>query len=337
MAKARNKPKIPLKLRLKAWWEGYDVDDLARVENREVNTTDHQEGSPAAETAEPPTVTPAQQMSETNRLSDNIAILPWDDRRIGVAQLVWGEGYCGPGGPEHIKSMSKLLAMTPEMSAAVIGAGLGGPARVMADEFGVWITGYEESPELAKRGMELSTMAGLAAKAEIINYNPRSEQPFTRRFDRAFAKETLYTVEDKSGLVRKLHDKLKDDALFLVTDYTLAGPEVLEDENVQKWLKQETVRPYPVTAEMMAAILEKAGFMIRVNEDVSDLYIELIAKSWENADKIAAQLASGHGENCPEIKVLMKEAAFWSLRARLLKEKSVHVWRFLAYKPGSTG
>ncbi|WP_321397249.1 methyltransferase domain-containing protein [Emcibacter sp.] len=336
MADAQKSEKIPLKLRLKAWWEGYDVNEMKDRLKKDGPEEDASGGEPSADDEGTPQAVPAPKaaVSESaDRLSGNLAVLPWDDTRMEVSQLVWGQGYCGPGGPEHIKAMSKLLAMTPEMSAAVIGAGLGGPCRVMAEEFGVWITGYEESPELAKKGMSISTMAGLGKKAEISSYDPTAEDPFNRRFDRAFAKEALYTVKDKTNLISKMYEKLKDDALFLITDYTLSGPEVLEDDNVQKWLKQEINRPYPVTAEMMAALLEKAGFMIRVNEDISDLYIELIAKSWANADKIAAVLASDNGENCPEIGVLMKEASFWSLRAKLLREKKVHVWRLLAYKP----
>ncbi|WP_417319914.1 methyltransferase domain-containing protein [Emcibacter sp.] len=340
MADAQKAEKIPLKLRLKAWWEGYDVNDMKnRLKSDDSADDVGNADATSTESSDEPKAVPAPEaaVSESKeRLSGNLAVLPWDETRMEISQLVWGEGYCGPGGPDHIKTMSKLLAMTPEMSAAVVGAGLGGPCRVMAEEFGVWITGYEESPELAKKGMSISTMAGLGKKAEISSYDPNSEEPFNRRFDRAFSKEALYTVKEKGNLLTKMFEKLKDDALFLISDYTLSGPEVLEDDNVQKWLKQEINRPYPVTAEMMTAMLEKAGFMLRVNEDISDLYIDLIAKSWSNADKIAATLATDNGENCPEIGVLMKEASFWSLRAKLLKEKKIHVWRFLAYKPAES-
>ena len=170
MANAQKSEKIPLKLRLKAWWNGYDVNDMkARLNKGDADDVSANSDT-SSESPEAPEAVPAPKaaMEEAkDRLSGNLAVLPWDETRMEVSQLVWGQGYCGPGGPEHIKAMSKLLAMTPEMSAAVIGAGLGGPCRVMAEEFGVWITGYEESPELAKKGMSLSTMAGLGKKAEI--------------------------------------------------------------------------------------------------------------------------------------------------------------------------
>ena len=80
----------------------------------------------------------------------------WDAKRVNISQYIWGEGYCGPGGPEHIVSMSKLLALSPKMSMMCLGAGLGGPTRTLADKFGVWVSGYEESEHLVEAGNELS-------------------------------------------------------------------------------------------------------------------------------------------------------------------------------------
>jgi len=79
-------------------------------------------------------------------------------------------------------------------------------------------------------------------------------------------------------------------------------------------------------------MLEKAGFGLRVNEDISKDYIELITNSWSNADKVAAQLAEKKEDSADLINVLMKEAEFWSLKAQLLKEGHIKVWRFVAHK-----
>ncbi len=320
MAEEAKDIKVPFGLRCKAWWNGYDLDDV-----KERLLAARQEDTSAATNDDAPVT---KEPSPTEEISS----LPWDKLRMEMTQLIWGDGYCGPGGREHIESMCKLLTMNSEMSAIVIGAGLGGPSRVLAEEFGVWITGVELSRELATQGMQMSTDAGLASKAIIQHLDPEQDAPFDRRFERAFSKEALYCFPDKVKILKDTYDTLKDDALFLITDYTLTDISVLENPDVQKWLKQEATRPYPVTTANMQSAIEEAGFSLRVNEDISKEYIKLIESSWSKAATIAGQLADKGAEGVKAVESLMAEAEFWALRAKLLKEGHIHVWRFLANK-----
>ena len=229
--------------------------------------------------------------------------------------------------------MSKLLGMTSEMSVSVIGAGLGGPSRVLAEQFGAWITGYEESEHLAKKGMELSVKAGLEGKAPINHYTPSEKDPFERAFDRAYSKEALYTVEDKPRLLKNLFEHLKDSGLFLINDYTLGSTESLANHDVQKWFRQEPLHPYPVPSETMEKMLTDCGYTLRVNEDITDSYVDMIAKSWVGVAEVIESLNKQEEDQTDTIQRLIKEAEFWNLRSKLLKEGHLRVWRFLAYKP----
>ncbi|VAV90981.1 hypothetical protein MNBD_ALPHA02-664 [hydrothermal vent metagenome] len=322
MAKETKDIKVPLKMRLSAWWNGYDLDDVKEL------LLARQNGGVEAEK------TSADKIEiDTPNVEDSISALKWDELRMKMSQLIWGDGYCGPGGKEHIARMCKLLTMNSEMSAIVVGAGLGGPARVLAEEFGVWITGYELSETLAERGMKMSTDMGLASKAIISHLDPEKAEPFDRRFDRAFSKEALYNFPDKPKILKDTFDTLKEGALFLITDYTLANVSAIENPDVQKWLSQEAIRPFPVTADYMQNSLEEAGFVLRVNEDISKEYIDLIEGSWSKAATVAEHLATKGDEGVAAIKILMEEAEHWALRAKLLKEGHIHVWRFLANKP----
>ncbi|MBL4801808.1 MAG: methyltransferase domain-containing protein [Emcibacter sp.] len=315
--------KVPLKLRLSAWWNGYDIDDVK--EQLKALADDGTGGKDAPSSDAKEETSPA--------IEETVSSLKWDKLRIEMSQLIWGDGYCGPGGKEHIAKMCKLLAMNSQMSAIVVGAGLGGPARVLTEEFGVWVTGFELSKDLAEQGMQMSTDLGLASKAIITHMDPEEEEPFDRRYDRAFSKEALYCFPDKTKILKDTFETLKEGALFLLTDYTISDISVLENPEVQKWLKQEATQPYLVTADTMKTTLEKVGFSIRVNEDISTEYVELIESSWSKAATVAKQLAKKKEEGAAAIKSLMMEAEHWALRAKLLKEGHIHVWRFLANKP----
>ena len=87
---------------------------------------------------------------------------------------------------------------------------------------------------------------------------------------------------------------------------------------------------------MLAKAVTTAGFAIRVNEDISDQYIELISRAWAGADKVAQKLIhEPNGEGL--VTTLLKEAEFWSRRTELLRSGDLRAWRLLAYKKDNTG
>jgi len=316
---------LSLKIRLKAWWEGYDPDEV-RAYMRARNARHTPPPEPVKDPAPP-------LASDINPDDIELPFDPWDNNRAEIAQYIWGEGYCGPGGPEHIVSMSKLLALSPEQSLLEIGSLLGGPARTLADKFGTWVTGYEASPKLAELAAEKSEMAGLAKKAVIKHYDPEAVKEFDRKFDRAFAKEAMFTIENKGRLLELVEQHLKPSGLFLITDFVLGSESVFGKDGYRDWRDAETQRrrPFMVTADQLVELCKKAGFTVRVNEDVSDIYIDLINKAWAGADKVAEKI--GERDDGEELlKTLLHEAEFWSRRAKMLASGDLRLWRVLASK-----
>ena len=318
---------LPLKLRLKAWWEGYDPEEVAR---RLGTRTPAGRPKPAPKPAPKPGPHDA---SPVNPDDPELPFDPWDSNRVEIAQYIWGEGYCGPGGPEHIVSMSKLLALSPEQSLLEIGSHLGGPARTLADSFGVWVTGYEQSPRLVELANEKSVMAGLAKKAIVKEYDPDTIEHFERKFDRVFAKEAFFTIGKKDRLFSLIEETLKPSGLFLLTDFVLGSDGARSSDEYKEWRdgEAERRRPFMVTAPELVDMLKKARFIVRVNEDVSDHYVELVNHAWAGADKVAARIAKQEdGEEL--LKTLVKEAEYWNRRVRLLRSGALRVWRILASK-----
>jgi len=313
---------LPFMVRLKAWWEGYDPDEV-RAYMRARN----------ARRTPPPPAEPRQPPAEVNPEDIELPFDPWDNNRAEVAQYIWGEGYCGPGGPEYIVSMSKLLALSPEQSLLEIGSLLGGPARTLADKFGTWVTGYESSPKLAELAVEKSEMAGLTKKAAIRHYDPAAIAEFDRKFDRAFAKEAFFTIENKARLLDLVEQYLKPSGLFLITDFVLGSESVFGKESYREWREAEMQRRHPhmVTSDQLVELCKKARFTVRVSEDVSDTYIDLINKAWSGADKVAEKIAEREDGDAL-LKTLLYEAEFWSHRARMLESGDLRLWRILASK-----
>lgn len=315
-------PKLPLKLRLKAWWEGYDEEELKkRLSDRmPVPEVEPEEDQPEEEPAAP---APSGEEIE-----------PWDEDKININQYIWGEGFCGPGGPDYIIQLSKLMALSPEMSMVQIGAGLGGPARVLVERFGVWMTGFEDSRKLVEKGMEMSTKLGLEKKAQLSWYDPETLDAFERRYDRAMAKEALFTIENKKGIIEAVEDKLKPGGLFLITDYVLGAESTVTKDRYKEWRVGERRMPYPVMSDELTEMVKAARMQVRVSEDITQSYVEMINKAWSGADEVAAKLARQE-DGTKLIQILMQEAEFWTRRKKLLESGDIKLWRIVANKKSS--
>lgn len=313
----KSEGKIPFKIRFTAWWEGYDAGAYyAHLQANENSQSTPIERPAYEEKPEPP---------------GEIPFDPWDRGRIDIAQYVWGPGYCGPGGPEHVIAISKLLALSPELSMADIGAGLGGPMRTLADHFGVWITGYEESQALVEAGNELSKMAGMTKKAPLVHYIPTAAFAFERHYDRFLAKEAFHLIDDKLGLLASIEEALKPEGLVLITDYVLNDDAAVAAETYRVWREGEPKTPFMKTREEYAEIIGKAGLSLRVNEDRTKEQLELITQAWKGVDKLIARLKDDE-ESAHLVDVLVKEAELWSRRVDVMREGQVKLCRFLAAK-----
>lgn len=310
--------KVPWKVKLKAWWKGYDIADI--------------EAKMAPDSARKKGENNAQKAKANAETEEDLKIR-WDKSRIEATQLVWGNGFCGPGGPQNVIDMSKLLALSPKMSALVIGAGLGGPARVLAKEFGAWINGYENNPTLAEEGMKMSINTGMEKKAPILFNKLDQETSFGRVFERALAKEVLYTIENKSGLIDRIFEQLKDDSLFLITDYVLKSHESLVDPDVVEWLRREPLDPFPVTSDTLEKILEDAGFQIRVHEDITGYFLEMVNEAWADAEQSVQLLAKSEDGIQKNLFAILNEAEIWNRRTKIMRSGELQVRRYLAHKP----
>ena len=319
--KNKDKDKMPLKIKLKGWWEGYDQNELEKKFKSQLKE-DVVDEKPVAEPE--PEADPATLIDEAG----------WGDARININQYIWGEGFCGPGGTEQIITMTKLLALDKKMSMLEIGSGLGGKARALAENYGVWVTGLEASEKLTEKGNDISLVKGMAKKVNIVQTDFEEEQKFDHNFDRIFSKEALFTVQDKETLLRSVYTATKPDGLALFTDYVLGSEGSIMNDQFKDWREKETIRPYCQTEQEYKELIEVVGFKTRVNEDITAQYIELISNAWKGATDVVQQLLKE--ENSREmIDLLLAEAEFWTRRVTLLKSGQLKVWRILGYKQDS--
>ncbi len=127
------------------------------------------------------------------------------DSFISVPELVWGNGYLSPGGPDEVHEILPPVTVTGK-SVLDIGCGIAGPAiSIVKDLQASRVTGVDVEPHIARRQMQNVFAAGCADAIDIVTVSP-GVWPFeAEMFDLAFGKESFLHIADKQALYRSIH------------------------------------------------------------------------------------------------------------------------------------
>ena len=297
-AKSAVKAKIPFWVRLKAWWEGYDLA-LRKKQQIPYETGDLTDAAQ-----------PQQRMS----------------RRLEVMQQLWGKGMSGPGDEEYILKLVKPFALDPAFTVIDVGAGLGGATRLISEKFDIWITGLESDREIANAGMELSTMAGLAKRAPIHYFDMDRYEFSENSTDCVFSKEALYLVEDKALRLKDSINMIKPRGQLLFTDYVIA--KYADEQAVANWAEGEPKTPNPWTMRDYETLLTEARLDIRIKEDITEQVYGIIAASW------ARFLSNLKGKTVDRdtSEAIDDAVELWSRRTKAIDSGALRICRFHALK-----
>lgn len=90
------------------------------------------------------------------------------------------------------------------MAVLDVGSGLGGPARILAEEFGCMVTGIDLTPVYVEIAGKLSQLVGLQHQTRF-QVASALELPFAgESFDRVWTQHVQMNIEDKPALYREL-------------------------------------------------------------------------------------------------------------------------------------
>lgn len=308
----RARADIPAGVRFRAWWEGHDAQEYH-------NALKRQQRGPVAAAPRPRAVYQPPK--------------PETPIRLKASQLVWGEGYLGPGGDEIVLELVALAGITPAMSVLDVGAGIGGAARALVAKYGIWITCHEVSEERVRVGNELTKMAGAANRVRLTQYDPATIEFGAGAWDFVLSRDAFYAVADKARLIEELRKGLKLNGQLVLTDYVLARPG-LDSEAVHDWLEIEEGAPQPWSVEDYDACFKKNKIDSSVAPlDLTESYCDLITSGWWNFQKRMSEIKMGDGEARTELlHALAADAELWAKRLAALKSGDVRVCRLYAQK-----
>jgi len=96
-----------------------------------------------------------------------------------------------------------------------LGSGLGGPARTLAEEFGVHVDGVDLTREFCDVANELTRISGLSDRVTFFCGDALSLNVADHTYDVAWTQQSCMNIRDKGGLVREVNRVLKPGGTYV--------------------------------------------------------------------------------------------------------------------------
>ncbi len=164
-----------------------------------------------------------------------------------------------------------------------VGCGIGGPARMLADEFNCEVTGIDMSHDFILTARKLSALVGLGEKTEFIQ-GDALELPFGNGlFDIAWTQHVQMNINDKATFYSEISRVLKENGIFIYYDIFRTGKEELDFP--VPWANDPSIS-FLGTILNMDTILRNLGFAKIQTTDQTENAIGFFAAMFERNNKI---------------------------------------------------
>lgn len=173
----------------------------------------------------------------------------------------------GAEGTDRLVAESGVAAGAKDEKRVLdIGCGLGGPAMRLAGHHGLHVTGIDLVASNVETARARVAAAGLAAQVEI-RQGDATALPFADgTFDAVFSQDAICHVPDKAAVFAEAARVARPAAAIALTDWVQTGP---MDETTRALIQDTLPTPGLETRDGYAALVEKNGFTIAINDDIS--------------------------------------------------------------------
>lgn len=170
-------------------------------------------------------------------------------------------------GRQSTVDLANAANLRPAERVLDVGAGLGGPARVLARDYGCHLTGLDLTPAYCQAAQVLNQLTGLAARIEITR-GDALRLPFADgTFDVVWTQHASMNIADKLQFYREIARVLKAEGGRFAMFDILAG----ENGSLHfpvPWASEPSMS-YLATPEQTRALLADVGLAPLVWEDLT--------------------------------------------------------------------
>ena len=178
------------------------------------------------------------------------------------------------GGVRASRELLKLAQIRAEDRVLDIGAGLAGPARMLASARGCRVDCLEMSPDFCAGAVLLNRLTGLEDRIKV-HQGSALDMPFPDdSFDVVWMQNVGMNIADKRKLYAEICRVLKPGGRFAFQE--MAAGKVAPSYFPLPWAT-DPADNFLVSAEEMRSVLGESGFIVELLEDTSDVHLSRTA------------------------------------------------------------
>lgn len=213
----------------------------------------------------------------------------YSSRMIDMLEIVWGEGWLSPGGPEELDRILQGLDLS-DKSVLDIGCGAGGLEALLIERHGAgYVTGIDVEDTVIEAARARIAKRGLADRVGIAKVWP-GPLPFPpASFDVVFSKDSIIHIPDKAALAVEVFRVLKPGGVFAASDW-LIGHDGEPSPEMKAYIAAEGLDFGMASPQRYREALARAGFENIAATSRNAWYRETARKE---RDRMAGRLYDG--------------------------------------------
>lgn len=165
---------------------------------------------------------------------------------------------------EHTRAAARALCLRPGERVLDIGCGIGGPARLLVDEFGVTVQGIGNAQHMLDTANRINARNESWSEAITVCFQDCQEPYDLGEFDAAWCMNMIYRVPDKAALIANAAAALRPGGRIMVEDWMLTPTATAADRSA---MDAHHFAGAIAGVSELEALFEEAGFSVIGRED----------------------------------------------------------------------
>ncbi|MFX0540164.1 methyltransferase domain-containing protein [Roseovarius sp. S4756] len=217
----------------------------------------------------------------------------YDKGHISFLEMLWGEGYLSPGGPEEVARVLDGLDLSGKR-VLDIGCGSGAITLSLARDHGAaHVTGIDVEDDVAAAARARIAAAGADGEVTINKVAPGPFPYEDGAFDVVFSKDSIIHIRDKDALARETYRVLAPGGWFAASDWMISGD--TPTQQMADYLVLEDLDFAMASPARYRAALEGAGFENIALTNRNAWYLDVAREELSLLETRRDELAAEHG------------------------------------------